>query len=152
MFSSMQNFKPFEPYNIVQTQFTNMKTLQIFNTFTFIPNDIITINNIVLDCTDKLSELSVLYIKKITDETLSNSSIEYYKEMYNLHLELLNNIYEFNYISTEIANVLKTIASITMNQDTINFLFYEAINKYRLYNYKIIDCVKRLNVYAGIKK
>jgi hypothetical protein len=129
-----------------------MKTLQIFNTFTFIPNDIITINNIVLDCTDKLSELSVLYIKKITDETLSNSSIEYYKEMYNLHLELLNNIYEFNYISTEIANVLKTIASITMNQDTINFLFYEAINKYRLYNYKIIDCVKRLNVYAGIKK
>lgn len=152
MFTSMQNLKPFDTYNIVQTHFNNMRTLQIFTTLTFISNDLVTINNIILECTDKLSEQSVFYIKKLTDDTLPLSSIEHYKNMYSLHLELLDKIKEFNYISTDVANVLKTAASITMNQDAINFLFYEAINKYRLLNCNIIDCLKRINVYTTIKK
>ena len=152
MFTSMQNLKPFDTYNIVQTHFSNMRTLQIFALFTPESNDIVTINNIILDCVDKLSDQSVFYIKKLTDDTLSSPSIEHYKNMYSLHLELLDKIKEFNYISTDVANVLKTTASVTMNQDAINFLFYEAINKYRLLNCNIIDCLKRINVYTTIKK
>lgn len=155
MFSSSSVVKPnpFEHYNTTLGQFQNIKNIPSFTNYTIIlPADLLTISNITNDCIDKLSEISILYIKKQYDSTISVSTIEKLKIMYELHNELLGFIYNFNKISSDVVDGLKDVSQYNMNQELVNYIYYDIINRYKLIILKICETIKRLNVFVGLVK
>ena len=144
---------PFEIYNTVQINFTSIKNLVCFANYTMInPADLITISNITLDCVDKLGEMSVLFVKKINDSTISVSTIEKLQRMKEIHDEMINYINKFNLISSNISDRYTEICANNLNQDAINYIYYDIMNRHKLILYQIFDCIKRLNVYVTLVK
>jgi hypothetical protein len=148
----MQKTSPFDTYNTVQTQYQNIKNLNCFNTFTAIPtNDLMTISNINIDSVDKLSEISVFYIKKLS-EPLNNNLIIQLEEMIKYHNMLLEKIYEFNKISQNILKGVQDIFTLKLSQDVANYIYFDNINRYKLIIVQIINLIKQLNVFVGLIK
>ena len=144
---------PCDVYITVQNQFQTIRNLNCFNSYTMIPStDLITIANVTLDCVDKLSEMSTIYIKKINDSSISVSTNEKIQKMADVHAELLNFIYKFNNISSDISGSFKEITLNNMNQDTVGYIYYDIINRYKLIIYQIFQTIKKINVYVVIVK
>jgi hypothetical protein len=144
---------PFEIYNTIQTNFTSIKNLTCFVNYTMIPpTDLITISNVTLDCVDKLGEMSVLFVKKINDSSISVSTIEKLQRMKEIHDEMINHINKFNLISSNISDRYTEICANNLNQDAINYIYYDIVNRHKLILYQIFDCIKRINVYVTLVK
>lgn len=154
MFNS-SNIKPnqFEVYNVVQTNFINIKNLNCFNVFTIIPpSELLNISNVTLDSVDKLSDISAILVKKINDSSLSVVTNEILTKMQIVHNELLDRLAKFNLISLDISDNYKIICQTNLNQEAINYMYYDIINRYKLIIIQILDCIKRLNVYVSLIK
>lgn len=144
---------PLEVYNYINTQILTIKNSQQFTNFVSIsPTDLITINTIILDCVERLSDTSILYIRKIHDSNLSIVTIEQICKMLEMHNDLLNKLSNFNNISTDITNNVKNIAQFNFNEDIQNYMNYELINKYKLIILQIIELIKRINIYVDLVK
>ena len=144
---------PFDIYNTINTQFISIKNLQSFTNYTIIPAaDLIVISNIIIDSLDKLSELSVFYIKKSHDSSISISTIDKLQKMNELHNDLLKQIYRFNEISIDVTNGCKDIIHYNSSQDLANYINYNIINRNKLVLMQIFDSIKRLNSYAILVK
>jgi hypothetical protein len=144
---------PFDTYNTINTQFTSIKNLQSFINYTIIPaNDLIVISNIIIDSLDKLSELSVFYIKKCNDSTISISTIDKLQKMNEIHNDLLKQIYRFNEISIDVTNGCKDIIHYNSSQDLANYINYNIVNRNKLVLMQIFDSIKKLNSYAVLVK
>lgn len=151
--SSVVKVNPFDVYNTVLTNFTSIKNLACFSNYTAIPpNDLITISNITMDCVDKLSEMSILFIKKIHDSNVSVSTIEKLHEMKKIHDELIGYINKFNLISSNISDRFTEICANNLNQEAINYIYYDIINRHKLIVFQIFDSIKRINIYIGLVK
>jgi hypothetical protein len=147
------SFEIFSVYNYVQSQFTAIKNCDTFLNFTVIsPTELVSINNITLDCIDKLSDISSLYIKKIHDSSISIVTIDQINKMSEFHNELLDKLYKFNAISVDVTNNIKEIELSKFNQEIQNYINYNTINKYNLLILQIIDTIKRINVYVDLVK
>ena len=144
---------PFEQYINIMNQFQSIKNLPSFINYTVLqPNDMIQISNITIESVDILSDLSTHYIKKINDMSISVSTNEKLQKMFDIHNELLNLIYKFNSLSSIISERYIEINANNLNQETINYIFFDIINRYKMIIYQIFDCIKKLNVYATIVK
>ncbi len=153
MFTTNYKPNPFEVYNLVSTQFTNIKNLNSFINYTVIPpNELINISNISVDLMEKLGDISVLYITKINNQTLPNGTIEQLQKMSKIHEQLLELIISFNKISSDITNGFKETYTKSFNQDIINYVFYDIINRYKVIICQIIDTIKKLNAYVELVK
>ena len=85
---------PCDVYITVQNQFQTIRNLNCFNSYTMIPStDLITIANVTLDCVDKLSEMSTIYIKKINDSSTSVSTNEKIQKMFQEYKDFTINFY-----------------------------------------------------------
>ena len=143
----------FETYNTVQEQFQIIRNLNSFNTYTCpSTDDLMLISNITIDCVDKLSEISSFYIKKAYDATISMSTIDKVHKMNDIHNELLNNIYKFNLISSDVTERFIDIFTKNLSQDVINFIYYDIINRYKMIIFQIFDSINKLNIYVGFVK
>lgn len=139
----------FDVYNYIQTQFTIIKNLNAFTTYSIIPGkDLITISNIIMDCIEKLGDTSALYIRKINDVNISSITIDQLQKMQQTHDELIITIKKFNIISSDITYVYQNDYS----QDAINHMHWDIINRYKMLIFEIIDLIKRLNVYVELVK
>ena len=153
MFSTTVKPSPFDMYNNILEQFKSIKNLNSFVNYTAIaPADLITISNITFDVVDKLGDLSAFYVKKINDSTISVSTSEKLQRMYDVHNELLGYIYKFNLISANISDRFTEICTNNLNQDAINYIYYDIINRHKLIVYQIFDSIKRINIYVGLVK
>ena len=153
MFSSAVKPNPFDVYTNVNEHFKSIKNLNSFVNYTVIaPADLITLSNITFECVDKLGDLSAFYIKKINDSSISVSTADKLQRMYDVHNELLAYIYKFNLISANISDRFTEILTNNLNQDAINFIYYDIINRHKLLIHQIFDSIKKLNIYVGIVK
>jgi hypothetical protein len=153
MFTSVVKPNPFDVYSTVNEHFKSIKNLNAFVNYTVIaPADLITISNITFECVDKLGDLSAFYIKKINDSSISVSTADKLQRMYDVHNELLAYIYKFNLISANISDRFSEILTNNLNQDAVNFIYYDIINRHKLLIHQIFDSIKKLNIYVGIVK
>lgn len=151
----MSVIKPnlFDHYTNIMNQFQTIKNLPSFiNYIVLQPNDMIQISNITIESVDILSELSSHYIKKMNDMSISVSTNEKIQKMFDIHNELLNLIYKFNSLSSIITERYIEINANNLTQETINYIFFDIINRYKMIIYQIFDCIKKINVYANILK
>ena len=110
-------------------QFQIINNLPSFINYTVLqPNDMIQISNITIESVDNLSDLSSLYIKKMNDMSISVSTNEKLQKMFDIHNELLNLIYKFNSLSSIITERYIEINANNLNQETINYIFFDIIN------------------------
>ena len=49
-----------------------------------------------------------------------------------IHAELLDKLAKFNLISLDISDNFKNICSSNLNQETINYMHYDVINRYKI--------------------
>ena len=97
-------------YNYIYQQFITIKNSNSFNTYTIIsPSDLILISNIIMECIDKLGDLSTIYINKLNNSNISSINMTYLTKMLSIHDNLFEKIYTFNNISSDILNGLKEI-------------------------------------------
>lgn len=144
---------PFDIYNHVQTQFTSIKNLNSFQIYTIISsNDLIIISNIISDCIDQLGNISVLYISKTNDSKISVHTVDQLHKMYQLHNDLIDNISKFSLISLDITNNIKEIHKNNLNQEIVNYIYYDITSRYKLIILKILEIIKKLNVYIILVK
>jgi len=138
----------FNLYTEVETCFTNIKTLSIFvNSQEMTTSDFNVINVVSLDCLEKLSTLSTIYIKKMNECNLSNTKLN---TMYDKHLELITKIIKFNNIYNEVSINLKHLASLQLTEDQKRFTFDEIFYRYKLNIYEIMSDIKIINTYKTI--
>lgn len=138
----------FNLYTEVETCFTNIKTLSIFvNSQEMSTTDFNVINVVSLDCLEKLSTLSTIYIKKMNECNLTNTKLN---TMYDKHLELITKIIKFNNIYNEVSNNLKQLASLELSPEQKQFTFDEIFNRYKLNIYEIMSDIKIINTYKTI--
>ena len=105
------------------------------------------INVASLDCLEKLSTLSTIYIKKINECNLTNTKLN---TMYDKHLELIAKIIKFNNIHNEVSNNLKHLSSLQLTEDQKRFTFDEIFYRYKLNIYEIMSDIKIINTYKTI--
>jgi hypothetical protein len=72
--------------------------------------------------------------------------------MYQLHNDLIENINKFSLISFDITNNIKEINKNNFNQEIINYIYFDIMNRYKLVLLKILELLKKLNVYVDIVK
>ena len=138
----------FNLYTEVETCFTNIKTLSIFvNSQEMNTTDFNVINVASLDCLEKLSTLSTIYIKKMNECNLTNTKLN---TMYDKHLELIAKIIKFNNIHNEVSNNLKHLSSLQLTEDQKRFTFDEIFYRYKLNIYEIMSDIKIINTYKTI--
>ena len=140
-------------YNYIYQQFITIKNSNSFNTYTIIsPSDLILISNIIMECIDKLGDLSTIYINKLNNSNILSINITYLTKMLSIHDDLFNKIYTFNNISSDILNGLKEINEKKITQDNINYLYYDIINRYKLIIYQIFNLLKNIISYSTLTK
>lgn len=155
MFANNYISKPhaLDIYNNILIQFTTIKNSSFFSNYTSIsPVELINVINLNLDFIEKLGDITVLYLKKICDTNLSISLNEQLTNTFNIHLELLDKMYQFNNLSTDVSENIKEIIRNNFSQDIQNFMNYDVLNKYKLIILQIIDTLKRINVYVNLLK
>lgn len=133
-------------YNYISTQLTTIKALKSFTSLTEINvSELITINNIICDCIEKLSDLPSLYIKKINDNTTSASNIEKYKTIITFHDIIVEKLIGFTDISNEYSMNLKCVSSLNLGADQAKFTFEEIFSRYKTKLGSIIMDIKKVN-------
>lgn len=144
---------PFAAYNHIEVQFTSIKNLPSFQTYTIIlSNDLIIISNIISECVEQLGDLSAFYINKTNNSTISVHTVDQLQKMHQLHNELIDSINKFSMISLDIANSIKEIHKTNFTQDTINYIYWDIISRHKLIILKILELIKKLYVYVDLVK
>lgn len=154
MFSTIiTKSSPLDVYNFVLTQFQTIKNSNSFINYSVIPPaELLSISNTVTDIIEKLSELSSLYVMKHNDSLISVSTLEKIKCMYELHNELLDNIYNFAKISSYVVKEIKDISMNTTIPDFNSYIYYDIINHHKLIILQIFNTIKKINIYCKILK
>jgi len=153
MFTTVPKTNPLDVYSTIMTQFQSIKNSNSFINYVMIPpTELLSISNIVADSIDRLSELSSLYVRKHNDSTISVSTIEKMKSMYDLHNELLGHLYNFAKISSYVVDGMKDISSNSMNAEFNSYIYYDIVNRHKLIILQIFDTIKKINVYCMILK
>ena len=153
MFTTIAKSSPLDVYNTIMTKYQTIKSSNSFINYTLIPPaELLSISNTVVDTIEKLSELSSLYVRKHNDSTISVSTIEKMKSMYDLHNELLGHVYNFAKISSYVVEGLKDISINQMNSEFNSYVYYDIVNRHKLIILQIFDTIKKINVYCMILK
>ena len=154
MFSTTVNkLSPLDVYNTIMVQFQTIKNSNSFINYTMIPpSELLSISNSVADTIEKLSELSSLYVKKHNENTISVSTLEKMKSMYELHNELLAHVYNFAKISSYVVEGIKDISMSNGITDFTSYIYYDIVNRHKLIILQIFDTIKKINVYCMILK
>lgn len=143
----------FDTYLFIFNQFNTIKSINSFTTNGQIPGqDLILICNISLECLEKLSEVSELIEKKQNDLSLNLLTINHLDKLAMLHNNLFSEICSFNQIANDATNIAKEIVTLKLNTETINYLNFNLINKYKLIIFIILDVIKKINVYVELLK
>ena len=151
--SSSVKVNPFDYYNHVETQFISIKNLNSFQNYTMISsNDLITMSNIISECVENLGDISVFYINKTNNSTISVHTVDQLQKMYQLHNELIDSINKFSMISLDITNNLKEINKNNFNQEMINYIYWDIVSRHKLIILKILELIKKLYVYVDLVK
>lgn len=145
----------FENYHNVMSQF------QTINTFTsFIqcgqiqPNELLSISNIITESIVKMSEISEFFVRKVNDINVSTSLCDRLQRMSLIHQEALSLIYKFSEISSDIAEAarISAVHNISNESNTIAYMNFDIINRYRVMNAQLEEILRRLIVYASLLK
>ena len=127
---------PVNVYNYILKQFNVINGYDSFVNFTMIqPNELIRISNITLDCVDKLSKVSILYIQKLYDLSLSVITMDQLNKVIQINDKLIDKLYKFSRISVDSNNIMKDIKQYD----------FDIIIRYKLLILQIIDIIKSLN-------
>jgi hypothetical protein len=127
---------PVDVYNYILKQFNVINGYDSFVNFTMIqPNELIRISNITLDCVDKLSKVSILYIQKLYDLSLSVITMDQLNKVIQINDKLIDKLYKFSRISVDSNNIMKDIKQYD----------FDIIIRYKLLILQIIDIIKSLN-------
>jgi hypothetical protein len=144
---------PFATYNHVETQFISIKNLNSFQNYTMISsNDLITMSNIISECVENLGDISVFYINKTNNSTISVHTVDQLQKMYQLHNELIDSINKFSSISLDITNNIKEIHKNSFTQEIVNYIYWDIISRHKLIVVKILEILKKLMVYIDLVK
>ncbi len=155
MFQINQVNKPhlFDTYNVVLTQFASIKSLGSFTNFSQIHGqELMSICNISFDCIDKLSEVSGFIERKLNDQSLNQATLSQLTKLEDLHEKLNNEIYQFANITDDMKLFVQNTAQGNLNQEVINYIIFDLINKYKQIILKIFTLIKRINVYVELLK
>ena len=151
--SSSVKVNPFDYYNHVETQFISIKNLNSFQNYTMISsNDLITMSNIISECVENLGDISVFYINKTNNSTISVHTVDQLQKMYQLHNELIDSINKFSSISLDITNNIKEIHKNSFTQEIVNYIYWDIISRHKLIVVKILEILKKLMVYIDLVK
>jgi hypothetical protein len=151
--SSSVKINPFDYYNHVETQFISIKNLNSFQNYTMISsNDLITMSNIISECVENLGDISVFYINKTNNSTISVHTVDQLQKMYQLHNELIDSINKFSSISLDITNNIKEIHKNSFTQEIVNYIYWDIISRHKLIVVKILEILKKLMVYIDLVK
>ena len=135
-----------ELYNYVSTQLNTIKALKSFTGLTEINvNELITINNMICDCVEKLSDMPSIYIKKINDNIICASNIEKYKTIISVHDMIVEKLVSFTDISNEYSMNLKSVSSLNLGADQAKFTFEEIFCRYKTKLGSIMTDLKKVN-------
>jgi hypothetical protein len=133
-------------YNYVSTQLNAIKALKSFTSLTEINvNELITINNMICDCIEKLSDLPSMYMKKINDNTTCASNIEKYKTLSTIHDIIVEKLIAFTDISNEYSTNLKCISTLNIGAEQAKFTFEEIFCRYKLKLTSVMMDIKKVN-------
>ncbi len=155
MFQINQVNKPhlFDTYNVVLTQFASIKSLGSFTNFSQIHGqELMSICNISFDCIDKLSEVSGFIERKLNDQSLNQATLSQLTKLEDLHEKLNKEIYQFVNITDDMKLFAQNTAQGNLNQEVINYIIFDLINKYKQIILKIFTLIKRINVYVELLK
>ncbi len=155
MFQINQVNKPhtFDTYNVVFSQFTSIRSLGSFTNFSQIHGqELMSICNISFDCLDKLSEVSGFIERKLNDQSLNQATLTQLIKLEDLHEKLNGEIYSFVNITDDMKLFAQNTAQGNLNQDVINYIIFDLINKYKQIILKIFTLIKRINVYVELLK
>ncbi len=155
MFQINQVNKPhlFDTYNVVLTQFASIKSLGSFTNFSQIHGqELMSICNISFDCIDKLSEVSGFIERKLNDQSLNQATLSQLTKLEDLHEKLNKEIYQFVNITDDMKLFAQNTAHGNLNQEVINYIIFDLINKYKQIILKIFTLIKRINVYVELLK
>jgi hypothetical protein len=111
-----------------------------------------TISNLSNEILERMSDLTLFYIKKINDETISAYNIDKYKIMYNIHNDIIEKLIAFNDISNEYSGNLKHVSSLNLPAEQAKFTFEEIFNRYKLKLVSIITDIKKIHTFASLLK
>lgn len=151
--SNSVKVNPFDYYNHVETQFISIKNLNSFQNYTIISsNDLITMSNVVSTCVENLGDMSAFYISKINNSKISVHTVDQLQKMLQLHDDLIDNINKFGSISLDIASNVKEIHKNNFNQEIVNYIYWDIINRHKLNIIKILEILKKLMVYIDLVK
>lgn len=151
--NQIQKAHCFDVYTFVFSQYDKIKTTNSFNNFSQISGqELIAISNTTMECLEKLSEVSVFIERKMNDTNLNYIIISQLNRLDNLHNDLLDEIYFFNQISNDVTILVKEISTLNYTPDTINYLYFNIINKYKQLIFKIFNIIKKINVYVELLK
>ncbi len=140
-------------YNFIQTQLNTIKGLKSFTTLTEINlGEFTTISNLSNEILERMNDLTLFYIKKLNDETISAYNIDKYKIMYSIHDNMIEKLIAFNDISNEYSGNLKHISSLNLPADQAKFTFEEIFNRYKLKLVSIITDIKKIHTLASLLK
>ena len=143
----------FDIYTFVFSQYSKIKTTKSFTSFSQISSEeLILISNTTMECLEKLSEVSAFIERKINDTALNSIIISQLNKLDNFHNNLLDEIYSFNQISNDVTILIKEISTLNYTPDTINYLYFNIINKYKQLLLKIFNSIIKINVYLELLK
>ncbi len=155
MFQINQVNKPhtFDTYNVVLSQFTSIRSLGSFTNFSQIHGqELMSLCNITFDCLDKLSEVSGFIERKLNDQSLNQATLIQLTKLEDLHEKLNKEIYQFVNITDDMKIFAQNTVQGNLNQDVINYIIFDLINKYKQIILKIFTLIKRINVYVELLK
>ena len=155
MFQINQVNKPhtFDTYNHVLTQFTSIKSLGSFTNFSQIHGqELMSICSISFDCLDRLSEVSGFIERKLNDSSLNQITLTQLAKLEDLHVKLNAEIYSFVNITNDMKIFTQNTTAGNLNQEVINYLIFDLINKYKQIILKIFTLLKRIIVYVELLK
>ncbi len=155
MFQINQVNKPhtFDTYNVVLSQFTSIRSLGSFTNFSQIHGqELMSICNISFDCIDKLSEVSGFIERKLNDQSLNQATLSQLIKLEDLHEKLNKEIYQFVNITDDMKLFAQNTAQGNLNQEVINYIIFDLINKYKQIIFKIFTLLKRIIVYVELLK
>lgn len=140
-------------YNFIQTQLNTIKSLKSFTTLTEINlGEFTTISNLSNEILERLNDMTLFYIKKLNDETISAYNIDKYKIMYTIHDNIIEKLIAFNDISNEYSGNLKHVSSLNLPAEQAKFTFEEIFNRYKLKLGSIITDIKKIHTFASLLK
>lgn len=142
-----------DTYTFILTKFNEIKSIDSFNNFNKLQGkDLIYICNISFECLDKLSDVSSFIEKKLNDSNLNDTILENLTKVEDLNNLLHEQIYLFNNITYDVTLIVKDEIAQTLHHEVINYINLNLIIKYKQIIYKIINLIKKINIYVELLK